>query len=82
MQDPFEYLHNRLLMKTAAPVLFSRRNDVDLVLFCGSPAAGKSTFYWKYLQPLGYERVNQDILKSVRLGFSSSRCCYSMCPTG
>lgn len=35
------------------------------VKLCGSPGAGKSTFYWKQLQPLGYERVNQDILKSV-----------------
>ena len=57
-----------MLMSTAVPVLFSRRNDVELVIFCGSQGAGKSTFYWKYLQPLGYERVNQDVLKTVRLG--------------
>lgn len=47
------------------PVTFEKRNPLDLVIFCGSPGAGKSTFYWKYLQPLGYERVNQDNLKSV-----------------
>lgn len=35
----------------------------DVILFCGPPGAGKSTFYWKYLKPLGYERVNQDVLK-------------------
>lgn len=35
-------------------------------MFCGSPGAGKSTFYWTHLEPLGYERINQDILKSVR----------------
>lgn len=34
-------------------------------MFCGSPGAGKSTFYWTYLEPLGYTRVNQDILKTV-----------------
>jgi bifunctional polynucleotide phosphatase/kinase len=44
-----------------APVV--KTNDKDIILFVGPPGAGKSTFYWKYLQPLGYERVNQDILK-------------------
>ncbi|KAF7558421.1 hypothetical protein G7046_g5745 [Stylonectria norvegica] len=44
--------------------IFERRNDKDIVLFCGPPGAGKSTFYWKYLKPLGYERINQDTLKS------------------
>ncbi|ROV92187.1 hypothetical protein VMCG_09317 [Cytospora schulzeri] len=45
-------------------VLFAKKNDKDIVLFCGPPGAGKSTFYWKYLKPSGYERVNQDLLKS------------------
>ena len=45
-------------------VLFEKKNERDIVLFCGPPGAGKSTFYWKHLQPLGYERVNQDTLKS------------------
>ncbi len=51
----------------AGAEIFSKRNPLDLVLFCGSPGAGKSTFYWNHLQPLGYERVNQDILKTVSL---------------
>ncbi|KAA6410434.1 MAG: DNA kinase phosphatase Pnk1 [Lasallia pustulata] len=46
------------------PILFERENRLDLVLFCGSPGAGKSTFYWQHLKPLGYERVNQDNLKT------------------
>ncbi len=41
----------------------AKTNDKDIILFSGSPGAGKSTFYWKYLKPLGYERVNQDTLK-------------------
>lgn len=45
---------------------FSKKEELEIVIFCGSPGAGKSTFYWKYLKPLGYERVNQDILKTVR----------------
>lgn len=43
---------------------FTKQNQVDIVLFCGSPGAGKSTFYWMHLQPIGYERANQDILKT------------------
>ncbi|KAJ8117412.1 hypothetical protein ONZ43_g4217 [Nemania bipapillata] len=44
--------------------LFEKMNKKDIVLFCGPPGAGKSTFFWKYLKPLGYERVNQDTLKT------------------
>ncbi|KAM7198295.1 Polynucleotide kinase 3 phosphatase domain containing protein [Rhypophila sp. PSN 637] len=44
--------------------LVEKKNEKDIVLFVGSPGAGKSTFYHKYLKPLGYERVNQDTLKS------------------
>ncbi|RDA85857.1 hypothetical protein CP532_4904 [Ophiocordyceps camponoti-leonardi (nom. inval.)] len=39
-------------------------NERDVILFCGPPGAGKSTFYRNHLQPLGYERINQDTLKS------------------
>jgi bifunctional polynucleotide phosphatase/kinase len=45
-------------------VLFEKKNDKEIVMFCGPPGAGKSTFFWKHLKPLGYERINQDILKS------------------
>ncbi|KAJ9197805.1 hypothetical protein DTO021D3_5436 [Paecilomyces variotii] len=60
--DPAVYIKEEL--SGPKPVTFEKRNPLDLVIFCGSPGAGKSTFYWKYLQPLGYERVNQDILKT------------------
>ena len=49
---------------------FEKKHDQELVLLCGSPGAGKSTFYHNILQPLGYKRVNQDILKSVGLIWS------------
>lgn len=48
----------------AAEDVYERKNDQDVVLFCGPPGAGKSSFYFKVLKPLGYERVNQDTLKS------------------
>lgn len=50
--------------EAAVPPLFERKNARDLVLFCGPPGSGKSTFFRRYLQPLGYERVNQDTLKT------------------
>jgi bifunctional polynucleotide phosphatase/kinase len=41
---------------------FAKANPQDVVLFVGPPGSGKSTFYFKHLAPLGYERINQDIL--------------------
>lgn len=57
----------------ASPFAIAKKNALDIVLFCGSPGSGKSTFYRKHLQPLGYERVNQDTLKTVRLKSSKWR---------
>jgi hypothetical protein len=54
-----------LTFGNAVPVTFSKTNDLDIILFCGSPGAGKSSLYWRHLEPLGYARVNQDILKTV-----------------
>jgi len=56
--------------KTAAkadsepPRAFAKKNEVEILLLCGSPGSGKSTFYWTQLEPLGYERANQDQLKT------------------
>ena len=36
----------------------------DVILFVGSPASGKSTFYRNHLLPIGYSRINQDTLKT------------------
>lgn len=63
--DPNLYLHSGPSVDQPDPPLFTRQHPLELVIFCGSPGAGKSTFYWNHLEPLGYERVNQDILKSV-----------------
>ncbi|KAK3346958.1 polynucleotide kinase 3 phosphatase-domain-containing protein [Lasiosphaeria hispida] len=45
-------------------IVFEKKNEKDMILFVGNPGAGKSTFFWRHLEPLGYERINQDILKS------------------
>ncbi|KAK3903797.1 polynucleotide kinase 3 phosphatase-domain-containing protein [Staphylotrichum tortipilum] len=60
--DPAHFPFAQQEEDNAAVVQKSDKQDV--ILFCGPPGAGKSTFYWNYLKPLGYERVNQDILKS------------------
>eukprot|EP01091_Cochliopodium_minus_P020133 TRINITY_DN869_c2_g1_i1.p1 TRINITY_DN869_c2_g1~~TRINITY_DN869_c2_g1_i1.p1 ORF type:complete len:412 (+),score=131.78 TRINITY_DN869_c2_g1_i1:64-1299(+) len=36
----------------------------ELILFVGSPAAGKSTFFRKHFEPKGYSWVNRDTLKT------------------
>lgn len=43
---------------------------MNVILLVGSPGAGKSSFYWRHLQPLGYGRVNQDILRTVSVSAS------------
>lgn len=44
--------------------LFERLAKQEIVLFVGSPAAGKSTYYNTFLKRLGYVRINQDTLKT------------------
>lgn len=46
---------------TLQPDIFEAEGQ-NVVLFCGPPGAGKSTFYRRQLEPLGYERINQDTL--------------------
>ncbi|KAI4747186.1 PNK3P-domain-containing protein [Aureobasidium sp. EXF-12298] len=63
--DPTAHISPVPTSKTPAnPTVFARKNDLELVIFCGSPGAGKSTWFKENLKPLGYERVNQDLLKS------------------
>ena len=51
---------------TIPPVVpvISPSSAPDVILFVGSPAAGKSTFYRDHLLPMGYTRINQDTLKT------------------
>ncbi|KAI9734723.1 MAG: hypothetical protein M1818_006710 [Claussenomyces sp. TS43310] len=64
MFEPLDYIQDDDTIVVTRHPLASRKNDKDVVLFCGSPGAGKSTTYWRYLKPLGYQRVNQDTLKT------------------
>jgi bifunctional polynucleotide phosphatase/kinase len=72
-EDPRSFLrsfdptaHISPVLTSKSDVAFAKKHDLELVIFCGSPGAGKSTWFQQHLEPLGYKRVNQDILKSVR----------------
>ena len=58
--EPSKYL----ISSEANPLPFEKTAKLELVILCGSPGAGKSSFYWARLKPLDFERVNQDLLKS------------------
>ncbi|KAI1587566.1 HisB Histidinol phosphatase [Pyrenophora tritici-repentis] len=60
--EPTAYMEERAEQPKSA--IFTKPATPEIVLFCGCPGAGKSSFYWKHLQPFGYARVNQDTLKT------------------
>lgn len=64
--EPRKFLESAL-SQAQPPKPFTKGAGQELVIFCGSPGAGKSSFFWKHLQPQGFERVNQDILKTVSI---------------
>lgn len=67
--DPNTYFQSQNGTPLSNARKFVKEYDREIVVFCGSPGSGKSTFFWKRLAPLGYERVNQDILKTVLSSF-------------
>ncbi|MCJ1344237.1 hypothetical protein MMC31_002440 [Peltigera leucophlebia] len=63
--EPSDYLSTASSSSNSdTPRLMLKQHALDVVLLCGSPASGKTTFYWKSLKPLGYEHINQDTLKT------------------
>lgn len=59
----FDLAHFPFPETNADAPIFEKKAAQELVLFCGPPGAGKSTFFHKYLKPLEFERINQDTLK-------------------
>ena len=41
------------------------QNTQEMIIMCGPPASGKSTFSKKYLVPHGYVHVNRDTLNTA-----------------
>jgi len=71
--DPTTYLAGLPAAQAMqAPAPYTKKHAQELVVFCGSPGAGKSTFFWQHLKPLGHERVNQDILGSRKACISAT----------
>ncbi|KAH6639531.1 polynucleotide kinase 3 phosphatase-domain-containing protein [Boeremia exigua] len=62
--EPATFVNPPAESSTSANPIITKTDVPDIILLVGSPGAGKSSFYWKHLQPLGYIRVNQDILKT------------------
>ncbi|KAF1928602.1 DNA kinase/phosphatase Pnk1 [Didymella exigua CBS 183.55] len=62
--DPATFGNKLAESSTSANPVITKTDFLEIVLLVGSPGAGKSSFYWKYFQPLGHIRVNQDILKT------------------
>ncbi|OBT65228.1 hypothetical protein VE03_04578 [Pseudogymnoascus sp. 23342-1-I1] len=60
---PGEYVNKGPANDAVVPP-FVKSSEKEIILFTGSPASGKSTFYHTYLHPLGYLRINQDLLKT------------------
>ena len=60
--DPSTFLSETAISQAGEH--FQKKHKQEVVLSCGSPGAGKSTFYWRILEPLGYARINQDTLKT------------------
>ncbi|KAL9714919.1 DNA kinase/phosphatase Pnk1 [Leucoagaricus gongylophorus] len=48
---------------TSSPIV-SRSGEKEIVLFCGYPALGKSSFYYRHFHPANYTHINQDKLKT------------------
>ncbi|GAA6011052.1 hypothetical protein JCM11491_005920 [Sporobolomyces phaffii] len=58
-----------LFTPTSAPLLPRRSSEfddepVEVVIFVGSPGAGKTSFYKKHFHPKGYVHINQDTLRT------------------
>ncbi|KAJ6257168.1 [Pyruvate dehydrogenase [acetyl-transferring]]-phosphatase [Drechslerella dactyloides] len=63
--EPYEFdIDPSSFGRSSIPPDFAKKYPVELVLLTGRPGSGKSTFSVKYLEPLGYQRINQDILKT------------------
>src|SRR5271170_2886118 len=65
--NPLDYIPTPNISESAeSPLLpiISPSSEPDIVLFVGSPASGKSTFFRDHLAPMGYLRINQDTLKT------------------
>ncbi|OBT51128.1 hypothetical protein VE04_07182, partial [Pseudogymnoascus sp. 24MN13] len=64
--EPGDYVNTASVNDTAEDPPFVPSSEQEIILFVGSPASGKSTFYHQHFQHLSpsYIRINQDLLKT------------------
>ena len=85
-QTPEEYFEGKAQQSFAYPLdlnafipikkqlcQFKASDALEMVVFVGMPASGKSTFYQKYIELHGHARINQDTLKSLSKCLSEAR---------
>lgn len=61
---PLEYLAQSGDSVSLQPDLFEAIGKPEIVLFCGRPASGKTSFYKNNFKQRGYVHVNKDTLKT------------------
>ncbi|OXC68513.1 polynucleotide kinase 3'-phosphatase [Cryptococcus neoformans] len=52
------------IVPSHTPITRKTDTEVEIVIFVGYPASGKSSFFRKHFQPAGYVHVNQDTLRT------------------
>ncbi|KAI8054119.1 polynucleotide kinase 3 phosphatase-domain-containing protein [Syncephalis plumigaleata] len=60
--NPKEYMNRDFTILDKSTLLPSVEDSLELIVFTGMPASGKTRFYHKWFAPAGYVHINQDIL--------------------
>ncbi|KAI9598403.1 polynucleotide kinase 3 phosphatase-domain-containing protein [Syncephalis fuscata] len=62
--NPKEYIEREFPTLDATSIVSQLSNDLEVVVFAGMPASGKTSFYRKWFAPANYVHINQDNLRT------------------